>query len=116
MFGGGRVAKKKTERARGDDGKFQASPSATKKRERDAERLWPRQCRGYLRKELAKSFKEIVSGFVKQAESGSVQHLRLATELLGQPVEPKRRKGSAQMLLQKLGIEDEDSGEAEETL
>ena len=117
-FGGGSVAKKRAEKARGEDGKFQASPSA-KKRERDPERLYPRQCRGYLRKELARSFKGIVSGFVKQAESGSVQHLRLATELLGQPLEPRRRKSSALMLMETLGIGDEgrddDGGNTGET-
>lgn len=64
--------------------------------------LRPSQCRPYLRRALANSFPAIVRGFVKQAESGSVQHLRLTTELMGEPGPQARRKGSAHLLLEKL--------------
>lgn len=78
----------------------------------DDKPLRPRQCRGYLRRELARSFRKIVGGFVAQAESGSVQHLKLATEMLREAPEPKRKKGSAVLLLEKLGLDDEDRRES----
>ena len=49
--------------------------------------LRPSQCRTYMRRTLAKEFRGIVDGFVKGAQSGSCQHVKLATELL----EPQRR-------------------------
>jgi hypothetical protein len=44
--------------------------------------LYPAGCREHLRKALAREFEEIAAGFVKAAKSGSVQHVKLATELL----------------------------------
>jgi hypothetical protein len=44
--------------------------------------LYPAGCREHLRKALAREFEEIAEGFVKAAKSGSVPHLKLATELL----------------------------------
>jgi hypothetical protein len=51
--------------------------------------LRPSQCRGHMRRELAKEFPKIVTGFIEQAKSGSCVHVKLANELLA-PV-PKRR-------------------------
>ena len=51
----------------------------------EAKPLRPGQCRAHMRKTLANEFREIVDGFVKQAKSGSCQHVKLATELLEPP-------------------------------
>lgn len=57
--------------------------------------LRPGQCRSHMRKILAKEFPEIVQGFVKEAKSGSCQHVKLATELLAsKPRARKPRPGS----------------------
>jgi hypothetical protein len=77
-------------------------------RERQTKRiLRPAGCRSYMRKELAEEFPEIVDGFVEAAKTGSVPHVKLATELL-KPTRKgtTRRKGSVAKLLEKLG-EDE---------
>ena len=54
--------------------------------------LRPSQCRSYMRNTLAREFRTIVQGFVKGAQSGSCQHVKLATELL----EPRARKPKVQ--------------------
>ena len=66
--------------------------------------LRPRQCHKYLQKTLAKEFQAIVDGFVEEARKGGCAHMKLAVELL-EPVkdEGRRRKGSAQRLLEELG-------------
>lgn len=66
--------------------------------------LRPRQCHKYLQKELASRFKSIVSGFIGEAQKGGCAHMKLAVELL-EPTEDdrRRRKGSAQRLLEELG-------------
>ena len=66
--------------------------------------LRPRQCHKYLQKTLAKEFREIVNGFIGEAQKGSCAHMKLAVELL-EPVKDdgRRRKGSVQMLLEQLG-------------
>jgi hypothetical protein len=53
--------------------------------------LSPAKCRSYLRKRLAKEFEEITKGFIGAAKTGSCQHLKLATELLG-PTRKTERK------------------------
>ena len=65
--------------------------------------LRPTQCREYMRRTLAREYRAIVDGFVKQAKKGSCQHVKLATELLQKPEPGKRRgKGTAVRLLEKL--------------
>lgn len=65
--------------------------------------LRPSQCRRYLRTELAGSFRGIVKGFVKQAKSGSVQHLKVATALLEERGTKRQRgKGPAELLLDQM--------------
>lgn len=66
--------------------------------------LRPGQCRRYMRQRLAAEFPGIVQGFVEGAKAGSCAHVKLVTELLGDP-EPtrSRRKGSAMQLLEELG-------------
>lgn len=65
--------------------------------------LKPGQCRGYMRKELAAAYPEIVKGFVEGAKAGSCAHVKLATELLALPEKKQRRtKGSATRILEKL--------------
>jgi hypothetical protein len=59
------------------DGRFAGDLPAKQRR-----LLYPAGCREHLRKALAKEFEEITAGFVKAAKSGSVQHVKLATELL----------------------------------
>ena len=59
------------------DGRFAGDLPAKQRR-----LLYPAGCREHLRKALAREFEEIAEGFVKAAKSGSVQHLKLATELL----------------------------------
>jgi hypothetical protein len=78
----------------------------------------PAGCRAYIRKELAKQFPEIVDGFVKEAKSGSVPHLRLATELL-QPErkDAQRRKGETARMLDRMvknrPVKEEEPDESE---
>ena len=80
---------------------------STKEKEADrrrAERLMrPSGCREYMRKQLAQEFPGIMEGFVEAAKTGSVQHVKLATELL-KPTRKgtTRKKGSVAMLLEKL--------------
>lgn len=63
--------------------------------------LRPAQCRRYMRKRLAEEFPGIVQGFVDGAKTGSCAHMKLATELLGEPERVRsRRKGSAARLLE----------------
>jgi hypothetical protein len=71
------------------------------KAERQAMR--PGACRAYIRRRLASEFAGIVDGFVKEAKSGSVPHLKLATELL-KPVRKgtTRKKGETMRALDKL--------------
>ncbi len=53
--------------------------------------LRPAQCRAYMRRELAREFRGIVRGFVKGAKTGSCQHVKLATALLGTPARTRNR-------------------------
>ncbi len=67
--------------------------------------LTPNQCRKYLRKTVAAAYRDIVAGFVKEAKSGSCQHLKMATEVVDSTRRPKaapREKGAAALLLEKL--------------
>lgn len=66
--------------------------------------LRPRQCHKYLQKTLATEFKTIVGGFIEEARKGGCAHMKLAVELL-EPAkdEGRRKKGSAQRLLEQLG-------------
>lgn len=66
--------------------------------------LRPRQCHKYLQKKLATEFKTIVGGFIEEARKGGCAHMKLAVELL-EPAkdEGRRKKGSAQRLLEQLG-------------
>src|ERR1700722_8307918 len=59
------------------DGRFAGDLPAKQRR-----LLYPAGCREHLRKALAREFEEITAGFVEAAKSGSVQHVKLATELL----------------------------------
>src|SRR5580698_9056506 len=59
------------------DGRFAGDLPAKQRR-----LLYPAGCREHLRKALAKEFEDITAGFVKAAKSGSVPHIKLATELL----------------------------------
>jgi hypothetical protein len=63
----------------------------------------PGGCRTYMRKRLAREFPAIVDGFVEQAKTGSVPHLKLATELL-KPVRQgtTRKKSEAVRLLDRM--------------
>lgn len=57
-----------------------------------------------MRKRIAEEFPEIVRGFLDGAKTGSCTHVKLATELLGEPEASRTpRKGSAMRLLEKLG-------------
>jgi hypothetical protein len=66
--------------------------------------LRPRQCHKYLQKTLASQFPTILSGFIDEARKGGCAHMKLAVELL-EPAEDegRRKKGSAQRLLEELG-------------
>ena len=66
--------------------------------------LRPRQCHRYLQKTLASEFRTIVAGFISEARSGGCAHMKLAVELLEPDKDDgRRRKGSAQRLLEELG-------------
>ncbi len=72
--------------------------------QRQAQRmLKPGGCRAFMRRELADKFPGIVEGFVKAAKTGSVPHVKLATELL-KPTRKSspRRKRTVTELLDKL--------------
>ena len=66
--------------------------------------LRPRQCHKFLQKKLASEFRTIVGGFIEEARKGGCAHMKLAVELL-EPAkdEGRRKKGSAQRLLEELG-------------
>jgi len=67
--------------------------------------LRPAQCRTYLRNLLAERFPVIADAFVKQAEAGSCQHLKLVTQLLEPPKKASRakpRKGVLQLWHEQL--------------
>lgn len=73
-------------------------------KEREAKRIMqPAGTRSYMRRVLADKFPEIVNGFVEAAKTGSVPHVKLATELL-KPLRKgtTRRKSSAQRVLEEL--------------
>jgi hypothetical protein len=57
-----------------------------------------------MQKKLAAEFKTIVGGFIEEARKGGCAHMKLAVELL-EPAkdEGRRKKGSAQRLLEELG-------------
>jgi hypothetical protein len=80
----------------------------------DEKDLRPGQCSSYLRTKLAKEFKSIVRGFVKEARNGGCAHMKLAAELLEEAKSSgSRQKGSVQRLLEKLEKEPtEDAGSA----
>ncbi|HEX5283555.1 MAG TPA: hypothetical protein VFW30_05505 [Bryocella sp.] len=65
--------------------------------------LRPRQSHKYLQKTLASEFRAIVAGFVSEARGGGCAHMKLAVELLESAEDDRRRKGSAQRLLEELG-------------
>ena len=68
--------------------------------------LYPAGCREHLRKALAREFEEIAEGFVKAAKSGSVPHLKLATELLKPNRKgASRRKSTAARILEEWAEE-----------
>jgi hypothetical protein len=71
------------------DGRFAGDLPAQQRR-----LLYPAGCREHLRKALAKEFEEIAAGFVKAAKSGSVPHVKLATELLKPTRQGTTRKKS----------------------
>lgn len=77
---------------------------AAESQEAQEKPLRPRQCHKYLQKELASKFKSIVGGFIGEAQKGGCAHMKLAVELL-EPAkdEGRRKKGSAQRLLEELG-------------
>jgi len=62
---------------RTEDGRFAGDLPAKQRR-----LLYPAGCREHLRKALARGFEDITKGFVEAAKSGSVPHVKLATELL----------------------------------
>lgn len=73
-----------------------------------AEPLQPRECRQHLRERLLKEFPRIAKGFADKAAEGSVQHVKLALEL----VDPEesggtaiREKSDVQLLMEELGLE-----------
>jgi hypothetical protein len=80
-------------------------------RRRADDMMRPARCRSYMRKQLAQAFPGIVDGFVKAAKTGSVPHVKLATELL-KPTRKgtTRRKGSVARLLEKLQNERREPG------
>jgi len=83
------------------DGRFAADMPAKQRR-----LLYPAGCREHLRKALAREFEEIADGFVKAAKSGSVQHLKLATELLKPNRKgTTRRKSTAARILKEWAEE-----------
>lgn len=61
-----------------------------------------------MRQTLAREFRGIVQGFVEGAKTGSCQHVKLAAELMDQPVRTRSRgKQSIQRLLEKLEREEQ---------
>jgi len=77
----------------------------------------PEQCRSYMRRTLAREFKEIVAGFVEAAKEGSCPHMKLATELL-KPVtkRPSRKKGPVAQYWEQLEKERGEKERLEQTL
>lgn len=73
----------------------------------------PRQCRAYARRRLAEAAPALVDALLKEAEGGSVQHLKSLMELSGITKEPavapvkRRRRGKtlARQLLEKWGVD-----------
>lgn len=70
--------------------------------------LEPHECRQHLHDRIVERFPGIVDGFLKKAEEGSAQHVKMALELVD-PAEKKAaekyEKGSAQLLMEELGLE-----------
>ena len=68
--------------------------------------LSPGECRGHMRRTLAKEFQGIVDGFVEAAKKGSCPHVKLATELL-KPIRknPSRKKGTVAKYIEQLDRE-----------
>jgi hypothetical protein len=67
--------------------------------------LKPHQCRNHLRRTVAVAYRDIVKGFVKEATSGSCQHLKMATEIVESSKRVKkssRVKGPVEQLLEDL--------------
>ncbi len=83
--------------------KCRAGTKAPKKKKSPGPPLRPSQCRAYMRRMLAREFREIVDGFIEGAKTGSCQHVKLATELMN-PTQKKRAKakGTVQQLLEDL--------------
>ncbi len=104
-MGGSKRAERQPNKGKPKSGNGRTKPGKLAEKDgraRQDKPLRPTACRTYLRRQLANSFPAIVRGFVKQAESGSVQHLKLTTELLEKPVKQRKGKGSALLLLEKL--------------
>lgn len=97
------------ERVRGANGRYRAGEGRSAGRTEaqgggDERALRPRQCPAYLRKRLAREFRTIVDGFVKEARHGGCAHMKLTAELLEPPKDERRaKKGTAQRLLEELG-------------
>jgi len=89
------------------DGRFAGDLPAKQRR-----LLYPAGCREHLRKALAKEFEEITAGFVKAAKSGSVQHVKLATELLKPNRKGTTRKQSTAARILKEWAEEKKKAEA----
>ena len=70
----------------------------------DEKPLRPKQCHDHLQRTLAKEFRAIVQGFVKEAKNGGCAHMKLAADLL-EPSRPpaRKKKDTAQRLLEELG-------------
>jgi hypothetical protein len=71
--------------------------------------LKPHQCRNHLRKTVAGAYRDIVKGFVKEATSGSCQHLKMATEIVESRKRVKKsfrvRESAVELLSEELGSE-----------
>lgn len=66
----------------------------------------PGECRGRMRRAVAKEFDEIVRGFIEAAKKGSCPHVKLATELVSQPGRRRtKRESSLEELLRKMDSE-----------
>jgi hypothetical protein len=63
-------------------------------------------CRNYIRGELTEGFPQIVQGFVKAAKSGSVPHVKLATEILQTAAPKKPRRSPAMAALMRRMVAD----------
>lgn len=64
--------------------------------------------RKYLREKVQKAFSQIVDGFLEKAAEGSVQHLKLALEVMESAEEDAmggEQKSKLQLLMEEMGLE-----------